>query len=262
MKKLGTIILIILCAILVAAIGYIGYTFYLSKTENISHPVVTFEIENYGSIKMELYPEYAPNTVANFIKLIEAGYYNDKTIYGKDDICLYVGRTIEGNAELPKLSLIDNSIEADSEEDFEYEIEGEFILNGFERNTLKHDKGVITLIRTDYTSQIGGLVKESYNSGNAQIGVIINENKNLNGAYAAFGRIIEGLDILEKINDEAEIEVLEEEDSAGGISSFSESIVIKTVKLDTFGLDYGIPKVHETFDYTAYLYNMLYSGNY
>ena len=54
----------------------------LSKTEKIPHPEVTFEIENYGTVKMELYPEYAPNTVANIIKLAESGYYDGKLIFG------------------------------------------------------------------------------------------------------------------------------------------------------------------------------------
>lgn len=262
MKKVGTGILIILCVMLVLAIVYVSYTFYLSKTEQVLHPVVNFEIENYGNIKMELYPEYAPNTVANIIKLVEAGYYNGKTVYGKDELCLYVGRSEDGTVQLPKVSLIDSSVEKDSELDFEYEINGEFIANGFNKNTLRHDKGVVTLIRTDYTTQMSNLVQESFNSGSGQIGVIINENRNLNGVYAGFGKIIEGLEILEKINNESEIVQPAEGEATGGISVFNEKIIIKNATVDTNGLDYGTPEIHQAFDYTSYLYDMLNQSNY
>lgn len=257
-KKVSIILWGILCVVLIGLIGYVGYTYVKASTEDVAYPEVTFEIENYGNVKIELYPEYAPNTVANFIKLVQSGYYDGKVIYGKDGICLYAGRTAEGEAENPTISLIDSSIESGLDADYEYEISGEFIANGFERNTLRHEKGVVSLIRSDYTQQVGSLIEESYNSGNSQIGIMMEDSRNLNGLYAAFGKITEGLDILEKINAESEIEVSEdEEETSSGIEVFAQKPVITSATVDIKNVDYGIPVVHEAFDYQAYLYDAL-----
>lgn len=255
-KKIQTIIWIIISLVVLFLIGVCAYGIIMSKTEKNVHPEVSFEIENYGAIKMELYPEYAPNTVANFIKLVQSGYYNNKIIYGKDDICLYVGRNSEGETENPKISLIDSSIEADSDEDYEYTIEGEFVANGFKQNTLRHEKGIVSLIRNDYTNYTSSLLEESYNSGNAQIGIMMKDDRDLNGMYAAFAKITEGLDILEKIYNETNIKTTDEEESSS-IQVFENNIVINSVTVDTFGNDYGMPKVQKAFDYQSYLYDML-----
>ena len=95
----------------ICLIGFLVYNFVLASQKEVSHPEVSFEIKDYGTIKMELYPEYAPNTVANIIKLVENGYYNDKVIYGKDEICLYLGRNSEGEAVNPNISLIDKNFQ-------------------------------------------------------------------------------------------------------------------------------------------------------
>ena len=160
---------------------------------------------------MELYPEYAPNTVANFIKLVESGYYNDKVFYGRDDVCIYVGRTADGEVTNPTA----NFITGNAEETYEYTIKGEFVANGFEQNTLRHEKGVISLIRNDYSQYFSELYEESYNSGNAQIGIMMGDKAaNLNGVYAAFGKITEGLEIVEKLYNEAEVVAIPEETTA------------------------------------------------
>lgn len=255
-KKFQTIIWIIICLVALFLIGVCAYRIVLSKTDKIVHPEAYFEIENYGTVKMELYPEYAPNTVTNFIKLIQSGYYNNKIIYGKDDVCLYVGRNSEGEAENPKLSLIDNSIEADSDEDYEYTIEGEFVANGFTKNTIRHEKGIVSLIRNDYTNYTSSLQKESYNSGNAQIGIMMDDNRTLNGMYAAFAKITEGFDVLEKIYNEANIKTSDKEEDSS-ISVFENNITITNATVDTFGNDYGMPEVQKAFDYQSYLYDML-----
>jgi len=257
-KKLSIVLWTVLCILLICCIGYVSYTYIKANTQEVIHPEVTFEIENYGTVKMELYPEYAPNTVANFIKLVQEGYYNGKVIYGKDGICLYVGRTSDGTVENPTISIIDKSIEAGSDADYEYEIAGEFVANGFEQNTLRHEKGVVSLIRSDYTQQVGSLTQESYNSGNAQIGIMMEDSRGLNGIYAAFARITEGLDILEKINEELEIEVNEgEEDTSSGIEAFAAKPVITSATAQTYGVDYGTPTISKAFDYNSYLYNLL-----
>ena len=96
-KKLKFILWIVVAVVTVIAIGIFGTGFIKSKTVDTVHPIVTFDIENYGKIKAELYPEYAPTTVTNIIALVKSGYYENKIIYGKDPICLYLGRDKDGN---------------------------------------------------------------------------------------------------------------------------------------------------------------------
>ena len=261
-EKLKFIIGIVIAVIIILLIGLVIYNSARSKNDNSTNPVATFELQDYGTVKMELYPEYAPNTVANFIALIQAGYYNNKVISGKDSLCLYMGRDSDEDAEGPKVSLIDASVEADSDDDYEYEINGEFIANGFEQNTLRHEKGVISLNRYDYSSY--GLSEEGYNSGRAQFSIMMQDASNLNGVYCAFGKVTEGLDILEKIYNETEIEVTETEDSEeadDSIKQFATMPVITNATVDTFGVDYGTPEVHKAFDFQSYI-NELYSSYY
>lgn len=264
-------ILALLCA------GWFVYSFVMSNKADVVHPEVTFEIQDFGNVKMELYPEYAPNTVANIIKLVENGYYNNKVIYGKDDLCLYVGRNSDGEVENPKISLIDPNIEKDSDEDYEYSIPGEFIANDFKQNTLRHEKGIVTLIRQDYSQYFPNLSDESYNSGNTNIAVIMNDGaSNLNGVYAGFGKVLEGMDILEKLYNEIEIkkeETTDEtaegetvdaenvegeentEEESGGIQEFNVYPIIKSASVDTKGANFGMPETEEAFDYNEYINN-------
>ena len=264
--------------------GWLIYSFAMSNKAEVVHPEVIFEIQDFGNVKMELYPEYAPNTVANIIKLVESGYYNNKVIYGKDDLCLYIGRNSEGEAENPKMSLIDSNIEADSDDDYEYSIKGEFVANKFNQNTLRHEKGVVTLIRQDYSQYFPNLADESYNSGNSNMAVIIGDSaSNLNGVYAGFGRILEGMDILEKMYNEIEIkkeeteetedanpeetqdtletaeDTTEENEETGGIQEFNVYPVIKSASVDTKGVDFGMPKTEKAFDYNEYINNYFMS---
>lgn len=260
---------VIWAIILIAVVGLLGglvYSVVKMNTEGNVHPEVTFEIKDYGNVKMELYPEYAPNTVTNFIKLVEKGYYNNKVVYGKDDICMYVGRDQEGNAINPTLGLIDDSIEAGTDADYEYTISGEFVANGYQKNTLRHEKGVISLIRNDYTQYVQTLTEESYNSGNAQLGIMMSDNSStLNGVYTAFGRVTEGMEVLEKIYNEVAIKEPETAEdgstttSESDIQAFSAYPVIKSATVDTHGIDYGMPKTEKAFDYSSYLYNLMSS---
>ncbi len=265
-KKIQFVVWTIIAIIAVLIIGVVAYNAINKMFGEVNHPEATFEIENYGTVKMELYPEYAPNTVANFIKLIEAGYYNSKVIYGKDDICLYVGRNAGGEIDKPKLSLISSDIEVDSEGDYEYSIKGEFVANDFEQNTLRHEKGIISLIRDDYTQYISSLTEQSYNSGNSQIGIMMSDDaRNLNGAYTAFGKITEGLEILEKIYNEAEMKPAEENAESQGspsepaddINQFATYPVITSASVDTHGQDLGMPETMEAFNYEEYMQNLM-----
>lgn len=274
-KKVQIIIWAIIAALVCILIGGYVYNTVLRYTEGNTHPEVTFELQDYGTVKMELYPEYAPNTVANFVRLVEKGFYNNKVVYGKDDICLYVGRNSEGNVENPKTSLIFDSVEANSDYDYDYTIPGEFVANGFKQNTLMHEKGIVTLIRNDYTQYASTLTEESYNSGNAQLGIMMgDESSNLNGSYSAFGKIVEGMEVLENIYNNAQVATKQtteeaensdgaqhvtEETDEGGITAFASYPVITSATVDTHGINFGDPTVEEAFDYSSYLYNMMSS---
>ena len=261
MKKVKLVLWILIAVMLLSLIGLNVYNIYLAKTEKVVHPELTFEIENYGNVKMELYPEYAPNTVANIIKLAEKGYYNNKIIHGKDEICLYLGKNEEGEVDAPKASFISEAIEADSESDYEYAVPGEFFVNGYEYNTLHHEKGVVSLMRSDYTQYFQDLTNESYNSGHSQIGIIMDTAPALNGVYAGFGKITEGLDIIEKIYNEEKIKVEEkkegEEVAEEALKTFEKAPVIKSVTVNTFENDYGNPIILKAFDYNAYVNEFL-----
>lgn len=265
-KKIQFVVWIIVAIATLLLIGGVVYNRVCLASQEVKKPEATFEIENYGTVKMELYPEYAPNTVANFIKLIESGYYNNKVIYGKDEICLYAGRDEGGELVNPTIGLISEDIEAGSEKDYDYTIPGEFVANGFTQNTLRHEKGVITLIRNDYTQYFSNLAEQSYNSGNAQLGIMMSdESSSLNGAYAAFGKITEGLDILEKIYNEAEMKPAETNEdgttseSSDGIDQFANYPKIVSASVDTHGENYGMPETEEAFDYNTYMYNLMSS---
>lgn len=266
--KIKLVVSIIVLIAVILLLGIVGYGVYWRLTDTTTHPLVTVEIENYGTIQMELYPEYAPNTVANIIKLIQAGYYDGKVVYGKDDMCLYLGRDSSGEIVNPTTSLIFDDVEEGSDDDFEYSIAGEFVANGFNQNTLRQDKGVVTLIRNDYTQYISSLYQESYDSGNAQLAVMMTDEANdLNGSYAAFGKITSGLDILEKIYNEAAIKATETDsetedtssEDEGGIDEFETYPVITSVTVDTYGEDFGSPEVSEAFDYNSYISELLSS---
>ena len=254
MKK--NIIFIIISVLVLIICAWLIIQAVMAKTVEVKNPIVTLEVENYGEIKIELYPEYAPNTVKNIIKLAENGYYDGKVFYGKDDISIYVGRNSEGNIEYPKLSTLDSEVA--SEDDYEYEIEGEFVANNFDSNTLKHEKGVVSLVRADYTQITSELLDESYNSGCSQFTILTKDERSLNGMYAAFGRVIEGFEIVEKIYQlEGNSKLESEDDIETGIKAFTEYPIIKKATVETFGVNYGFPKVKEAFDYNAYIQDLL-----
>ena len=255
-EKLKMGIGMVLGVVLAILMGFVVYQAVRAGTEENEHPVATFEIQDYGTVKVKLYPEYAPNTVTNFIALIQHGFYDNKKVYGKDDICLYMARDNEESAQGPKLSLLDETVEPDSEEDYSYEIKGEFIANEFEQNTLRHEKGILSLNRSDYSAY--GLKEESYNSGSYRFSVLMTESSNLNGVYCAFGEVTEGLEILEKIYNEAEIQTSEEGSEEDSIQKFANMPTITKATVETYGVDYGKPEVHEAFDFQGYM-NELYS---
>ena len=255
-EKIKFILLMIIAILLVLESGKIIYNFVNKSNEEIKYPVATFEIQDFGNIKIELYPQYAPNTVANFITLINSGFYNNKFIYGKDDICLYMANDKSEDVKYPKMSLIDDSIEPDSDEDYEYEINGEFVANKFDDNTLRHEKGIVSLNRSDYSSY--GLTEEGYNSGCFRFSVMMQDAPGLNGIYAGFGKVIEGLDILENIYNNQTIVSNEDEENTSAMKEFEHMRVITNASVETYGEIYNKPVVHKKFDIQSYI-NSLYS---
>lgn len=168
------------------------------------NPIVTITMENDEKILIELYPEIAPNTVANFISLIEDGFY-DGLIFHR----VIPGFMIQGGDP--------NGTGTGGPG---YSIEGEFSSNGFENN-LAHEKGVISMART-----------MDPNSAGSQFFIMAENSPHLDGEYAAFGQVTEGLEVVDKI-------VSVERDNA---DKPLEDQVMKSVVVDTKGFDYPEPK--------------------
>ena len=135
------------------------------------NPVVTIEMENGGVIKAELYPEIAPNTVNNFISLVRKGFY-DGVIFHR----VIPGFMIQGGDP--------NGVGTGGPG---YTIKGEFTRNGF-KNDLKHDRGVLSMART-----------MAPNSAGSQFFIMHDKAPHLDGQYAAFGKVTEGLDVVDAI---------------------------------------------------------------
>ena len=260
-KKTQLIIWIILSVIAFAVCAILCTNIVIAKTHKVQNPVATFEIENYGTVKMKLYPEYAPNTVANFINLINKKFYDGKVFYGKDINAIYAVRNTEGEDAEPTMSLVDSNIKAGSDSDKNYQINGEFVANKFEQNIKKNEKGVVSMLRENYSSYFG-LQEQGYNSASSHFQIMLEDNRNLNGMYAAFGKVTEGLDIVEKIFNSETVAPESEEGSETStnentILDFATPAVIKSATVETYGVDYGVPEVHEAFDYNAFLQSYL-----
>ena len=138
----------------------------------MSNPKIRFEIENYGIIEAELYPEKAPNTVENFVGLIESGFFSGKIFH----------RVIEGFMIQGGGYDVDfNHYEVES-------IRGEFRANGFPQNDIKHTRGVLSMART-----------MAPNSASSQFFIMHQNAPHLDGQYAAFGAVTSGIEVVDKI---------------------------------------------------------------
>lgn len=258
-KIISRVILILAVIAVLAGIGFVTYGIYQKLTLNIPNPVATMEIENYGTVKIELYPNVAPNTVTNFIRLANRGFYNGLTFHRTIPDFMIQGGSSDGKGTAsPKLSNIKDNVETDKE----YNIKGEFIANGYNKNTLKHEKGVISMARSDYSSM--GLTAQGYNSAGSQFFIMTSNNTSLDGQYAAFGKVTEGYEIIEKISNvkvhyrESELKKDEKapKDKEGNeIPSDmpKDKVVIKSITVDTHGVDYGEPETVEPFDYYSWI---------
>lgn len=264
MKKASNIIAIIALIIIVALIGTISYGYYKNATMEVKNPIVTMEVKDFGTIKLELYPDMAPQAVANFIALSQNGFYDGLKFHRIVEGFVIQGGDKKGDGTgTPNLS--DLGIELkEGEEDREYNIKGEFLANGYNDNKLKHKEGVISMARGDYTSQSPVLTTESYNSGGSQFFIMTADNPGLDGNYAAFGKVIEGLDIVHNI-EKVEVKAAATEETTGETETTENNqetekstpvndVIISKVTVETYGVDYGKPETLETFDYYNWLY--------
>lgn len=137
----------------------------------MANPIVTIEMENGGIIKAELYPNVAPNTVNNFIYLINKGFY-DGTIFHR----VIPGFMIQGGD--PQGTGMGGP---------DYEIKGEFTSNGFQ-NDLNHTRGVLSMARTAVPDSAG-----------SQFFIMTEDSPHLDGQYASFGMVIEGMEVADEI---------------------------------------------------------------
>ncbi|WP_346890820.1 peptidylprolyl isomerase [Clostridium sp. UBA3887] len=180
---------------------------YLSKEtekkEGDKNPVATIEMEDGKIIKMELYPEIAPNTVRNFISLANSKFYDGLIFHRVISGFMIQGGDPEGTGMGGP----------------DYSIYGEFTNNQFE-NTLLHTKGVISMARSN-----------DKNSAGSQFFIMHGDTPSLDGDYAAFGKVIEGMDVVDSI---AKVET-------GSNDRPKKDIKIKSISVDTFGVTYNEP---------------------
>ena len=251
-KNYLKIFLLIILILMIIGIAYLVYGYVRKANEVIQNPIVTMEIENYGTVKMELYPEYAPNTVANFVKLVQNGYYNGLTFHRVEKDFMIQGGDKKGDGT-GKVELKDLYPEISDSDNKEYNIPGEFIANSFSKNKIRFEKGVLAMARADYSQLSSSLTEEGYNSAGSQFFIMTADMSNMNGYYAAFGKVIEGMDIVEKISElETKVETAED-GTEKKTSTPVETPVISSMTVDTFGVDYGNPTTNNPFDYTSWI---------
>ena len=171
----------------------------------MQNPIVTIEMESGKTIKLELYPEIAPNTVANFVSLASKGYY-DGLIFHRVIPCFMIqggdptGTGMGGPG---------------------YTIKGEFARNGYRENTLRHTRGVISMARSGMP-----------NSAGSQFFIMHADAPHLDGSYAAFGKVTEGIETVDEIasvrTDRQDRPTAEQK--------------MRKVTVETFGKDYPLEK--------------------
>ncbi|MEL4106627.1 peptidylprolyl isomerase [Oscillospiraceae bacterium WX1] len=169
----------------------------------MANPIVTIQMENGGIIKAELYPDIAPNTVNNFISLIQKGFY-DGLIFHR----VIPGFMLQGGCPLGQ-----------GYGNPGYSIKGEFSANSF-KNDLKHKRGVLSMARS-----------QSPNSAGSQFFIMHKDSPHLDGQYAAFGAVTDGLDIVDAV--------------AAAETDYSDKPLqeqrMAKVTVDTAGIDYPEP---------------------
>ncbi len=178
---------------------------YASKVKE--NPIVTITMSNDEKIVIELEPTVAPNTVANFISLVKEGFYDGLIFHRVIPDFMIQGGDPSGNGTGGP----------------DYSIDGEFSSNGWD-NSLKHERGVISMARS-----------KDPNSAGSQFFIMVKESTNLDGDYAAFGKVLEGMETVDAI-------VAAERDAT---DKPLEDQQMKKVEVDTKGFDYPAPKVNK-----------------
>ena len=270
MKKDKTIkiIFIIAIALVIMAIGFVSYGIFMKLTKNVKKPIATIEVQDYGTIKVELYPNKAPNTVSNFICLANKGFYNGLTFHRTIPGFMIQGGDKSGDGTgTPTI----NDLKGNGDET-QYAIEGEMIANGYTKNTLKMKRGVIAMARSDYSNISSSLSEESYNSAGSQFFIVQKDTSSLDGLYTGFGEVIEGLDIVDKIAN-AEVtyrsselqsneSVPKDQDGKELTADMPKNkIIITSINIENYGEDYGTPETKATFNYYDYLMKYYSSMN-
>ena len=170
----------------------------------MANPIVTITMEDGGVMKLELYPEIAPNTVNNFISLVGKGFYNGLIFHRVISGFMIQGGCPDGRGTGGP----------------GYSIKGEFSGNGF-ANDLKHSRGVLSMARSMRPDSAG-----------SQFFIMHRDSPHLDGQYAAFGKLIEGEDVLDNIA----------LTKTGWGDKPVQPQVMKTVTVETFGVDYPAPE--------------------
>ncbi len=250
MKKTKNIIWIIALILVILLIGIVAFGYYRKAIMEVKNPIATMEVENFGTVKIELYPDLAPETVANFVALANRGFYDGLTFHRVVKDFMIQGGDKEGTGQG---SATTADLKDDGDET-EYTIKGEFIANGV-NNKLKFEEGVIGMARNDYTQYSSSLKEESYNSGSSQFFIMTEDNTSLNGYYTSFGKVIEGMDVVHKI-EEVEVKAADNSEESGNteVSTPVETVKITSIKVETNGVDYGLPEILTPFDYMTWMY--------
>ena len=175
----------------------------------MKNPIVTIEMENGDIMKAELYPEVAPNTVKNFVDLINRGFYDGLIFHRVIPGFMIQGGCPNGNGTGGP----------------GYSIKGEFSENGYKFNDLKHTEGILSMARTNNPDSAG-----------SQFFIMADEARHLNDKYAAFGQVIDGLNIVKEINS------VETNSNDKPLND----VVIEEIRVDTKGINYSEPeKINE-----------------
>lgn len=166
-------------------------------------PIATITVDGYGVMEAELYPEIAPNTVNNFISLANKGFYNNLKFHRVIKGFMIQGGDPKGNGTGGP----------------GYSIEGEFTSNGF-ANSLKHTTGVLSMARA-----------QDPNSAGSQFFIMSGDAPHLDGEYAAFGKVISGLDVIDKIQNV----------ETASADAPKKDVIITSITVDTKGVEYKEP---------------------
>ncbi|MCL2003001.1 MAG: peptidylprolyl isomerase [Oscillospiraceae bacterium] len=173
----------------------------------MQNPIVTIIMDDGGVIKIELYPDKAPNTVANFVTLAQEGFY-DGTIFHRTSPTFM----IQGGDPL-----------GTGNGGPGYSIKGEFADNGFEQNDLAHKRGVVSMAR-----------RQAPDTAGSQFFIMTVDSPGLDGVYAGFGRVLEGLEVVDSIASGP--------NTGGQEMRAMEPRTMLTVTVETFGAEYTVVK--------------------